>query len=94
MIAEYIESLTDANAQSLFGMNFFTFNQHTMKIVIAEDLWIYIATWLPLTLLTLLGYAVVVLLVQRPERRWRWLRERRGERSGQMSMAEMIKRYE
>ena len=77
--------MTDqTNAQSLYGMNFFTFDSHTMKIVVAEDLWIYIATWLPLTLLTLLGYAVVVLLVQRPERRWR----------GQVSMAEMIKRYE
>ena len=84
--------MTDqANAQSLFGMNFFTFDSRTMKIVVAEDLWIYIATWLPLTLLTLLGYAVVVLLVQRPERRWRWLGERRR---GQVSMAEMIKRYE
>ena len=79
------------NAQSLFGMNFFTFDPNTMKIVVSEDLWIYIATWLPLTLLTLLAYAVVVLLVQRPERRWRWLGKRGG---GQVSMAEMIKRYE
>ena len=51
-------------------MNFFVFNQQTMRIVVAEDLWIYIATWLPLTLLTLLAYGVVVLLVQPRERRW------------------------
>lgn len=75
-------------------MNFFTFNQETMRIVVAEDIWIYVATWLPLTLLTLLGYGVVVLLVKPPERRWHWLSQRRSGRNDQTSMAEMIKRYE
>lgn len=79
---------------SLFGMNFFTFNQETMRIVVAEDIWIYVATWLPLTLLTLLGYGVVVLLVKPPERRWHWLSQRRSGRNDQTSIAEMIKRYE
>lgn len=75
-------------------MNFFTFNQKTMRIAVAEDLWIYVATWLPLTLLTLVGYGVVVLLVKPPERRWRWFIQRSSDRKEPMSMAEMIKRYE
>lgn len=63
-------------------------------MVVPEDLWVYVGTWLPLTLLTLLGYGVVVLLVQPPERRWHWLSQRRLGRNDQMSMAEKIKRYE
>ena len=54
-------------------MNFFVLNQQTMKMVVAEDLWIYFATWLPLMLLTLAGYGVGVLLVKSPERRWHLL---------------------
>ena len=42
-------------------MNLFVFNQQTMKLMIADDLWIYIATWIPLTLLTFLGYRLLVL---------------------------------
>lgn len=75
-------------------MNFFTFDQQAMRIVVAEDLWIYVATWLPLTFLTLLGYGVVVLLVTPSERRWHWLSQKRPRRNNQMSMAEMMKRYE
>ena len=75
-------------------MNFFEFNQQTMKIVVAEDLWIYFATWLPLTLLTLVGYGVVVLLVKSPERRWHFLSQRCPGMNNHESMAEMIKRYD
>lgn len=65
-----------------------------MKIVVAEDLWIYFATWLPLTLLTLVGYGVVVHLVQSPERRWHWLSQRCPGTNDPVSMADMIKRYD
>lgn len=75
-------------------MIFFTFDQQAMRIVVAEDLCIYVATWLPLTFLTLLGNGVVVLLVTPSERRWHWLRLKRHRRNDQISMAEMMERYE
>ena len=65
-----------------------------MRIVVAEDLWVYVVTWLPLTFLTLLGYGVVVLLVQPPERRWHWLSSKCPRKNNQVSVAEMRKRYE
>ena len=55
-------------------MNLFVFNQQTMKIMIADDFWIYIVTWIPLTLLTFLGYGVLVLRHKpRAENGWHWL---------------------
>jgi hypothetical protein len=39
--------------QSIFGMNLFVFNQRTNRIQISTDFWIYVATFVPLTLLTL-----------------------------------------
>ena len=56
-------------------MNLFVFNQDTKRIVIAKDFWIYIATWLPLTLLTFVGYQLVVNLHKpRAEGGWYWQR--------------------
>ena len=45
--------------QTLYGMNFFGFNPKTGRIAIATDFWIYIATWIPFTLLTFLGYRIL-----------------------------------
>ena len=64
----------DSDQKSIYGMNLFVFNQQTMKIMIANDFWIYIATWIPLTLLTFLGYGLVVLRHKsRAENGWHWL---------------------
>lgn len=41
-------------------MNFFVFNEQTREIVIARDFWIFIATWLPLTLITMGVYVLIV----------------------------------
>ena len=35
-------------------MNLFVFNQSTNRIMISQDFWIYVATWIPLTLFTFL----------------------------------------
>lgn len=40
-------------------MNFFAFSQTNRKFMIADNFWIYVATWLPLTLLTLLAYLML-----------------------------------
>ncbi|OJJ97015.1 hypothetical protein ASPACDRAFT_34041 [Aspergillus aculeatus ATCC 16872] len=45
---------------SLYGMNFFVFDTDARQIVIAHDFWIFIATWLPLTLATGLIYVLIV----------------------------------
>jgi len=37
-------------------MNFFVFNTNTNTITIAGDFWVFVATWLPLTLITGLIY--------------------------------------
>ncbi|KAK0514786.1 hypothetical protein JMJ35_002165 [Cladonia borealis] len=59
---------------SIYGMNLFVFNQQTMKIMIADDFWICIATWIPLTLLTFLCYGLLVLRHKdRAENGWHWL---------------------
>lgn len=61
--------------QSVYGMNLFVFNQTTNKIMIAQDFWIYIVTWIPLTALTFLLYGLVVLIHQEPGKsRWDWMR--------------------
>lgn len=42
-------------------MNFFVFDQDARQIVIAKDFWIFLATWLPLTVITGLIYVLIVL---------------------------------
>ena len=64
----------DGDKKSIYGMNLFVFNQQTMRIMIADDFWIYIATWIPLTLLTFVGYGLLVLRHKpRAENGWHWL---------------------
>jgi hypothetical protein len=38
--------------QTLLGMNLFVFDEPTGKLKISPDFWIFIAVWLPLTLIT------------------------------------------
>ncbi|GKZ53938.1 hypothetical protein AnigIFM49718_008723 [Aspergillus niger] len=45
---------------SLYGMNFFVFDEDSRQIVIAKDFWVFLATWLPLTLVTGLIYVLIV----------------------------------
>ncbi|CAF9911789.1 MAG: hypothetical protein HETSPECPRED_000445 [Heterodermia speciosa] len=58
---------------TLYGMNFFYFNPRTSKLVIAKDFWIFVVTWLPLALLTFLGYGALVLR-HRPRNKLSWPR--------------------
>lgn len=47
---------------TLYGMNFFLFDQDRRRIVIADDFWVFLATWLPLTVITGAIYVVIVSL--------------------------------
>jgi hypothetical protein len=49
-------------SQSFYGMNFFGFDAIKKQIVMGEDFWIFIATWLPLTFLTGAIYLFVLFL--------------------------------
>lgn len=75
-------------------MNFFVFNQQTMRIKVADDFWIYVATWLPLTILTILGYGVVDHVIKPPEQRRHWFSQKRSKSQSHGSLAEMAKHYE
>ena len=68
------DSPVDRDSQTLYGMNLFLFNPKTRRLVIADDFWIFIVTWLLLTLLTFLGYGAL-LIRNRPrvEKGWPWL---------------------
>ncbi|KAL9044575.1 MAG: hypothetical protein Q9214_002296 [Letrouitia sp. 1 TL-2023] len=44
---------------TLYGMNLFEFDENSRQLVIAKDFWIYLATWLPLTFFTFLGYLML-----------------------------------
>lgn len=45
---------------SFFGMNFFAFDQAARRIVIANDFWVFLAVWLPLTGATAVFYLLIV----------------------------------
>ncbi|KUJ15959.1 uncharacterized protein LY89DRAFT_587507 [Mollisia scopiformis] len=45
---------------SVYGTNFFVFDQNAYQITIAHDFWIFIATWLPLTFITGALYIAVL----------------------------------
>ena len=56
-------------------MNFFVFDTDSRTISIANDFWIFVATWLPLTLLTVAIYGLTVLSSSRAKGRkfpWPW----------------------
>ncbi len=41
-------------------MNFFAFDSSVNRLTIGNNFWVFLATWVPLTLITIAGYAVVV----------------------------------
>ena len=68
--------------QTLFGMNLFLFDQPTKKLIIADDFWIYVVTWLLLTLVTFLGYQVMARL-HKPHAEGGWHRHRNKKSKSQ-----------
>lgn len=55
----------------MFGMNFFMFDDVTMRIAISNDFWIFISVWFPLTLVTFIGYTIIMLRKKKhPKRGW------------------------
>jgi hypothetical protein len=56
-------------------MNFFLFDPKSRQLVISPDFWMFIATWLPLTLLTGGIYVLILYIDARLKRkvfRWPW----------------------
>ena len=69
-----IDSPADRDAQTLYGMNFFGFNPHTRRLEMADDFWIFVVTWLLLSLLTFLGYGALLIRNRpREEKDRHWL---------------------
>jgi len=68
---------------TLYGMNFFAFDTVSKNIIIARDFWIFIATWLPLTLITGALYMAVLYFDRRAKGkqiRWPWTSKRNTNR--------------
>jgi hypothetical protein len=67
-------------------MNFFVFDQTRRQIIIGNDFWIFIALWLPLTVLTMALYIFIVRLdahLNGKVFRWPWdLRPRKRNTDG------------
>ncbi|KAF2687942.1 hypothetical protein K458DRAFT_294629 [Lentithecium fluviatile CBS 122367] len=60
---------------TIYGMNFFIFNPESRNLEISPDFWIFIATWLPLTLITGGIYVLILYIDSRLKRkvfRWPW----------------------
>ncbi|KAF8848232.1 hypothetical protein BDZ45DRAFT_606259, partial [Acephala macrosclerotiorum] len=60
---------------SIYGTNFFIFDQNAFRITIAHNFWIFVATWLPLTLITGALYIAVLWFDARRKGReflWPW----------------------
>jgi hypothetical protein len=58
-------------------MNFFVFDSSSKAIRISNDFWIFVATWLPLTLITGTLYMLIVYLDKRKKGKqfvWPWTR--------------------
>jgi hypothetical protein len=56
-------------------MNFFVFDTTTYRITIAHDFWVFVATWLPLTIITAAIYILTLFLDARSKGKkflWPW----------------------
>jgi Mg2+ and Co2+ transporter CorA len=63
---------------SMYGMNFFVFDTTSQNIAIANDFWIFVATWLPLTAITVAVYIGTLWFVARrkgKQGRWLWTQQ-------------------
>ncbi|KAF2132835.1 hypothetical protein P153DRAFT_420745 [Dothidotthia symphoricarpi CBS 119687] len=64
-------------AATLYGMNFFLFDATSKRLQISSDFWIFVLTWIPLTLITGGTYMLFLYLHARRqgrEFRWPWQR--------------------
>jgi len=62
---------------SLYGMNFFAFDSTSQSIAIGTNFWIFVATWLPLTAITVAVYILTLWFVARRKGKpghWLWTR--------------------
>ena len=59
----------------MYGMNFFGFDSTSRSIVIGDDFWIFIATWLPLTFITAAVVFIVRFIHERMKRKSRYVAE-------------------
>ena len=51
---------THKNPHTLYGMNFFVFDSDNSRFRATSDIWVFVATWIPLTALTVGIYAFYV----------------------------------
>ena len=49
-------------------MNFFVFDAQARRILVSDDFWKFVVTWIPLTLLTFLGYGLMMLKKQKKKK--------------------------
>ena len=54
-----LRALLTRASQTIFGMNLFNFDDKSRNLIASPMLWLYFATWLPLTLVTLAGYRMM-----------------------------------
>ena len=47
------------HSQTLYGMNLFLYSPTSRSLIIAKNFWLYFATWLPLTALTVICYLLM-----------------------------------
>jgi Mg2+ and Co2+ transporter CorA len=58
---------------SIFGMNLFLFNPVSKRLQVSPDFWIFIATWIPLIVMTGATYFLILYLDSRIKRKpFRW----------------------
>jgi hypothetical protein len=68
--------------QSIFGSNYFSFNETTRRIAIARDFWVFALLWLGLTLLTAAVYMYTYVRKRKPRATSEETAERRKVLSG------------
>lgn len=62
-------------AASLYGMNFFVFDTNAQGLVMGDNFWIFTATWLPLTAITVAVYVLTLWFDARRKGKpspWQW----------------------
>ncbi|KAF2244765.1 hypothetical protein BU26DRAFT_522534 [Trematosphaeria pertusa] len=77
---------------TLFGMNFFLFNQDSKRLEISPDFWIFIVSWIPLILVTAAIYVLILYMdakLKRKAFRWPW-QTRPRRRVSTISLSEKV----
>ncbi|KXH49772.1 hypothetical protein CSIM01_03909 [Colletotrichum simmondsii] len=60
---------------SLFGSNYFSFNEKTRKIAIARNFWIFVLVWLILTIITVAAYVFYTYIRNKKKKKTRPLKD-------------------